>query len=664
MNLILFVIFLFLILSACTYLANGLVDYLLKSFLFAVAFVIPSGYLLANFNVINSSYSFLGLLVFLASVFRVLVHFFGPNVRLSVKTRLVLLWQNFQAFWNQSQKLTKLTLLILLTTLLVVTGINVLVFCITFPNEWDSMTSHLVKCAYYIQNGNMARLQDTTWAIDFYPNSLPTLQIAGYHVLGEKGFKLIHYSSYWVYVLSMTGITGIIFKSTRAKFFVFIITALLPSALVQAVTTETDIVQSAYLGLVVYFLLLIKTNFSKTKLYYFVLAMCLWISHKVTFILIGPAFFVVFAFVVWIQWKKWKSFLPAIGLFIVGLLIYVLPNGYYANVKEVGKFSLGALSAPPEVMKWHGIENYSGDDKFRNFKLNGLRYASDFLHLDGIRNTSFGAEVNAAFRILPNMIFSKFDLERDEFWVVNPFRLMGDSGFDYYRERPFWSVTGFLLIPFALILLLRNRKKQRQLGLILVLISAFIVHFLSLCYSAPYDPIKGRYFLNASIWLLPLLGIIDFRRKTTLILLPISIFIGWSSINALTHRRLYPLQGENSIFKLNRIEQITCTRPEFTDAYLKFDEIVPKNAVVALGTQQEREDYVYPLWGAEFKRKLIPIHPFRSEVKPIPEEAAYLFYAEGVIPYQDGDIQLGQGNKTNDTPLPESTFFLRKLKTN
>ena len=88
---------------------------------------------------------------------------------------------------------------------------------------------------------------------------------------------------------------------------------------------------------------------------------------------------------------------------------------------------------------------------------------------------------------------------------------------------------------------------------------------------------------------------------------------------------------------------------------------MPKDAIVALGTQQEHEDFEYPLWGKDFKRKLIPIHPFRSAVKPIPAEAQYLFYSKGVIPFQEGDIQLGGGNKTHDSVVEESEFYLRKL---
>lgn len=59
---------------------------------------------------------------------------------------------------------------------------------------------------------------------------------------------------------------------------------------------------------------------------------------------------------------------------------------------------------------------------------------------------------------------------------------------------------------------------------------------------------------------------------------------------------------------------------------LLFGFFVPADAIVALGTQQEHEDFEYPLWGRGFTRKLIPIHPFRKPVKPIPEEAQYLFY--------------------------------------
>ena len=108
------------------------------------------------------------------------------------------------------------------------------------------------------------------------------------------------------------------------------------------------------------------------------------------------------------------------------------------------------------------------------------------------------------------------------------------------------------------------------------------------------------------------------------------------------------------------MEMMTLTRPNIYEAYKKFDEIVPKNATVALGTT--REDFEYPLWGENFSRKLFPIHPFGAAVKPIPAEAEFLFYSKGVLPFQTGDIQLNREDKNADTPVLENIFYLRKLK--
>jgi hypothetical protein len=167
--------------------------------------------------------------------------------------------------------------------------------------------------------------------------------------------------------------------------------------------------------------------------------------------------------------------------------------------------------------------------------------------------------------------------------------------------------------------------------------------------------------MNTAIWAFPIMAMFFDSLKNYLkpiILLVVSA----AGIFIISHRALYPFQGEDSIFKIDRIHQMTVTRPEFREAYYKFEELVPKDAIVAMGTQQEHEDYIYPLWGEGFNRTLIPIHPFRSEVKPIPPQAEYLFYSEGVIEKEEGDVFLGGGDKTNDTPVPESYYYLRKLK--
>lgn len=626
-----------------------------------VSCIIPTGFLISEFNLIGQAWAWgIGINI-LAFIEGFLFRKISNNQAFNLLESLNFIPKRIKDFWQRQNIFSKVTFGILGLGVFITGIINLLISFITYPNEWDSMTGHLVKCALYLQNGNMNRLQGTTWTIDFYPNSLPTLQMFFYHLLGEKGFKFIHYISYWLYVISIYGITKKISTSAQSRVWVLLISALIPTALIQATTTETDIVLTAYLGCVAYFMFAFQESRSTLNIVLLALMAGVFIGHKVTFLLISPAIFVVVVYTVLSKkefYQKLKFFIPT---FIVGILIFVLPTGYIANVKEVGKFSLGSLSAPPIVMKWHGIEDYSTKDKIKNLALNTARYSSDFLNFDGIRGTDAGKKLNDAFRIVPNKVFSILPIEGEKFTVVAGFYF--DPPLRFYLERPYWGIISFgLLLPIIILLLFRKGENKTPY---LILLSAAVLHFLSLCLSAPYDPIKARYFLNMTIWALPLLAYVKpykFSKTWKVWSIFTAIIITISGICTIVLTRLHPFFGEKTIFNTSRMEQLTVARPDIFEAYQKFDEIVPKDAIVALGTQQEHEDFEYPLWGKEFKRKLIPIHPFRSTVKPFPSEAQYLFYSKGVIPYQEGDIALGSGNKVSDTAVEESQFYLRKLK--
>lgn len=666
----LFLIFLWQIHRNTSYISESLNDYLIKFFVGLVSCIIPTGFLLSEFNQISHAVSW-GIGV---NVLAFLFHFFftkiSENHQYLLTNSLKKLPKSLSDIWQNQSFLGKTVFGILGLGLLIVSILNLIIFFLTYPNEWDSMTGHLVKCALYLQNGNMNRLQGTTWTIDFYPNSLPTLQMFGFHLFGEQGFKVIHYLSYWVFALSSFGIAFKISKNYSKSLFVFLLSALLPTALVQATTTETDIVLTAYLSCLTYFLFSFKEAPSKLNISLIAIMSGIWIGHKVTFLLIAPAAMVVALHTVLLNKTFYKHIRLFIITFVLSISIYALPTGYIGNVKEVGKFSLGSLSAPPIVMQWHGVEHYSTKDKIRNLALNIGRYSSDFLNFDGIRGSDWGREINSKFRYLPNKFFRNFNLEGTRFTVVSYFSF--EHPFRLYKERPYWGIISFgIIIPIVLVLLWKFIFKRKQNSSaqksLMVLIIAAVLHFLSLSYSAPYDPIKARYFLNMAVWCMPLLTIFFTESKSKIFStysIATSLIISLSAICTILTIRFHPIFETKNIFNINRLEQLTIARPDIYEAYKKFDEIVPKDAIVALGTQQEHEDFEYPLWGEDFKRKLIPIHPFRSAVKPIPDEAQYLFYSKGVIPFQEGDIELGGGNKTHDSVVQESEFYLRKLTPN
>lgn len=665
MQLFFSLIYIFLFLNFCfnihtvtSKIAHSLSDYLIKYFLIFVATIIPTGFFLSEMNWINQRFWWIIVSITITYTIQILFIFRKIEDKFNLKKSL-LESLNFLPKWFKSLNLfQKIAFGILFLSLFITTIINLAFLFLTVPNEWDSMTGHLVKCATYLQNGNMNRINGTTWTIDYYPNSLPTLQIFFYHLLGEKGFRAIHFLSYWVSILALYGIAKQLYKNNTIAILIGLLMALLPTALVQATNTETDLVMTAYLGIIAYFIFqILSSENNQLPIFLMTLTACIALGHKITFILILPALFVLVLFT--IIKKIWNHKLLIISTLAIGICVFVLPTGYIGNIKEEGKLS--AISGPAEVMAWHGNTQFTNRQVVEFGTLNVGRYLMDFFNLDGIRNLPKGEKINDAMRFLPKKISRKINLERPEYTVVGKFDL--DPDYPFHRERPYWGIISFLMF-FPSIFFIFKLKKSTSKKIFLGLLAATIVHFICLSYTAPYDPIKARYFMNMAVWALPLIGLLFLDNQRSKYLAFCSIFIALAAFGTILYRILLPIcSAEKSIFSMNRMEQLTISRPEIYEAYKKFDEIVPKNAIVALGTQQEHEDFEYPLWGEGLTRKLIPIHPFRKAVKPIPAEAEYLFYSKGVIPYKEGDILL---NKTADDGsvkvLSSSVFYLRKLK--
>jgi hypothetical protein len=651
-----FLLFLVILHRSTAGIAEGIIDYSLKFFVLMLACIIPTGFALSTINALNVSWAWF----FLINIFAGLI-----LLQTSHKTFTPFDFKKFSwiGWMQQLNLIEKITFSILALAVIITAIANLIIIFNTYPSEWDSMTGHLVKCAFYLQNGNFNRLGGTTWTIDFYPNSLPSIQLFFYHLFGsEAGFKVIHYIAYWVFGLAMFGIARQLSTSTSAAVFVGLVSLLLPTALVQATTTETDLILTAYLATLFYFILRFqKTQNQRTIVIFIALSAAIWMSHKVTFILITPSVFVVAFYFLLIKKAFWKHWVLFFGSLIVFLAIYVLPTGYLGNIKETGK--IGGISAPEEVMRWHSNLNYTGKEVAKFGTMNVARYGLDFFNLDGLRNFPFGEKLNDLMRILPEKIARKINLERMDYWVVAPFKL--DPTVPFHIERPYWGIVSFLMVLPAIFIVLFVRKfRQKDLFFLLI---AGILHCLSLCYTAPYDPIKGRYFMNTTVWFLPFMLVFFNGKKKSIFLLFCSIIIILQAFGTVFKRNLYPLFSSEvhpkSIFQMSRLEQqVSVSRPDIYVAYAKFDSLVPQNAVVALASTNE--DFEYPLFGEKLGRKLIPIHPFKAKLKPIPANADFVFITAGVMPIQKGDILLNEVDFDikNINPVEANKYYLRKLK--
>ncbi|PQA60081.1 ArnT family glycosyltransferase [Siphonobacter curvatus] len=591
-----------------------------------------------------------------------------------------LLGSTLQKTWTWYKELSlylKVVFGLMIVTLATVSFISLLLVLFTVPNEWDSMTGHLVRVMYFIQRGTMAPFYGTNWNIDTYPRSVCGIQIYSYLITGkiENAFKLINYLSYWISVLAAYGIAQSISRNTTASVFSALAMGLLPNVLLQSTTTDTDIVLMGYVSCLVYFLFAYHQTHRRRYLYLAGLIFGIGLGHKITLVLQFPSLFMVALYVFVFGVPNVKYSLGQLKHFftsaVIGVLLFTLPTGYLSNLQRYNH-PIG----PPTATRHQSVERAGGifsPNLYEQGTRNFLRYGFDFMNLDGLTNLPGVIEgpnqwFKAPFVWLEGKVHARLREETD--FTIRPFSYNRD--YIFMNGLPYWGIMGFALLWPLVFLVLFGVIRSKPL---LFLAGAALLHAAALSYSAPYDPFKGRYFISTSIYVIPFLTVLFTKRHSLLgsreltlksyILFIVALACASAFFAVLWNERCLPVahNGHPSAFDEGRIERMSYAREDITPAYKNFDRIVPEHATVALA--DINDDYEYPLFGKDLTRKLIPINPFERGLQPIPKEAEYLFFAASVIKPQPGDIRLGTDTTAATRAkmiVPAEDYWLRRLK--
>lgn len=665
---------------------RSLTEWWLTTFLLGAGSVILTGFILSALYLTANAPVWAGSVFITATLLGAGLRYLAPDREsFSVLPLVRERWQTGRVWFAELSGYQRFLFAILFITLLIIAVTNVLLVLFTVPNEWDSMTGHLNRVMQYIQRGTMRHFGGTNWNIDTYPKSVCTLQIYSFLMTGrfENGFKFIHHLSYWTTIVAVFGIVqrlGSGYENQRrlsASFFCALAYALLPDFLMQAITTETDIVLTAYLSVLLYMLFSYRASAPRTDnryLYLAGMAFGIAFGHKITFALLLPSVFVIMLYTVFLSsaWsitfsRTWRL-AAAIG---VGVCLWTLPTGYLKNMEVFGH-PIG----PPTALKHQSVERAGSlSNLLEQGSRNLVRYGYDHINLDGIRNLAIGAELNHAMRqplvVLEDKLHMRLDEETS--FSIQPFAF--DRKFVFYNANPYWGVVGFgLIFPLVFLVLIGYVRSTPHVYLGV----ALLLHFAALAYSAPYDPFKGRYFIETGLFGITFLALLFLQPQTTVLVRQRTIWKGYVGLVTLLgclsailciylNTRALPFAWTApdgklfpSAFQSDRIRQMTIGRPDTYIPYKRFDELVPAHATVALATIND--DYEYPLYGPELSRRLIPINPFEQGLKPIPKRANYLFFDKSVIQPQPGDIRLGTDTTLRAAMIvPGEDYYLRKL---
>jgi hypothetical protein len=563
-------------------------------------------------------------------------------------------WGEVRALFLDAQPFTKWVLATAGGTVLVAGVVNLGLVLFTAPHNWDSLAYHLARMAYYLQHGSM-EWYDADYMHQVVQPRNTTPMVAYMFLAGgrsENATQLVQYLSYWVAMCSVGGMAKLAGLRPLQASFAALVFGLLPICLMQATTAQNDMFIAACAGVAAYEVFAFMRNGGIRHLLLSGVATGLGAGTKASFFLAVPLLFALGMYAIACSEAIPSRRLASLGVYLTGLavagLVFVLPAGYVENARVFGH-----PMGPKAWRERHSVEAMSLGEIVKAGSKNVLRYSTDFLSFDGMPQTR-------------TVMVSQYLLRRSAERMLTAARIRLDTPEGcaepfVWRKEPvasedvsYWGILGFGLVwPAVLMGLMRKGMgvSVRILGLC-ALSCVILMGYVG----GLYDQWRGRHLMLAAVFAVPVTGFcLQATNRLWRVCLATVVALGcFSALGAVVWRynsALVPFpyynpalgpQPTRSVFALDRVGQLTRAHTPFDSPFRRYEEIVPRDAVVAVhGRAGGYPEFV--LFGDGLTRKLIPIRSAMTGTKPVPKEAEYLVYWDDYPLAETNDVVLGEG---------------------
>lgn len=443
------------------------------------------------------------------------------------------------------------------------------------PNNWDSMTYHMARVMHWIQNSSVA----------YYPTHIPrqlySAPWAEYAILHlqllSDGDRFANLVQWFALVGSAIGVSLIVVEfggDSRKQHFAALFATTIPMAVLQASSTQNDLVASFWLVCFCYFGIILSRDLNN-----FIAA--------ATAISLGLAFLC-----------KATTYIFALP-FVVLILIEVIRN----HGRKCWKYIFMIVTIIICLNAGHFWRNYSlwgnplstGSDKVRNEQISLKVMTSNFCRnfvthtwtpLPEINLLQYRGVLALHSLIGQNVNDPETSVNATEF---TPGRLSRHEDF---------AGNGLHLILACLAIIILAIRRQHGLNLLTKYTVALVSSALLYCILLKWQPWGTRLQLPFFILAAPLsvtVLVSNSRKSVNYILAALLIFCAgpWLIKNASR-----PLAGEWTIFSMNREQQYFVNNPQLMTYYFMAADNISKNPAcreIALKSDT-CDSYEYPLW--------------------------------------------------------------------
>ncbi|MFC2064212.1 glycosyltransferase family 39 protein [Chloroflexota bacterium] len=480
------------------------------------------------------------------------------------------------------------------------------------PNNNDSISTHMSRVGYWLQQGSFDPWDTQKNKQLFYPVNAQVQMLWSILFSGSDHYVgLVQWKALLASMASVFGITRLL-KATRPQAaFAALLLPTLPAILMQSTTTQNNIVTGALFAIMFYFFFLAVNEKSKLLFAVAGAALGIGLATNLTMLFLLPGFGAAIL-LVWLIYKQVS----------------------FRNLLVMGGGTITAFLLIGSVIFFSNIRIYNnplGPTSEFGQATQGLESPADYILLNSLRLMYQAVDPMGLPKKYEDLgVQIKADLARPVFTALNipiesskglmeghTFKL--DTRYYLQEDLAWYGPVGFLILfPAMLVGLLWGIKKKESIAISIILVSLGFLLCDALLRPG-WDAYQGRYFIPVVILATPLIAlwlIPGWRRwffGLSIIALSMVVMYRTTFTNPAKPLRemtyLYPPNPElRVIWEVDRIERISFQSGNSRLVCLMVDQEVPDDAVLGIATQLSyyRE---YCLFGENFSRKLVPIWP-------------------------------------------------------
>ena len=391
------------------------------------------------------------------------------------------------------------------------------------PNNWDSMAYHLPRIQHWIQNGNVYPYP-TNITRQIATSPLSEYIILNFQVLASTDAfsNLVQYFA----LINIIFLTSLILKNYKVNFkgqiFAILAICSLPMVLFQSTTTQTDLLASFYFLCLIYYLIKLNDDVSKTKTNIILIAISFSLGMLTKYTVAVFAFpIIIYQLIIFLKEKKYNEIKLSViylALFLFFILVPFLTRNYYF---------LGTLTGDNifDASMSNAVFN------FKNMASNSIKHIIDFI---SIPVNSY----NEILLLISNKLHTLIGVSVDE-----PGNNWSGSKFvvnNYLNEDTAGSLLHFLFIFLSFTFIYNSINKKKYFFIILY----FLISFLLFSFVFRYSPWNNRLFLPLQLLLIIFSSyLFHTHTKNKNILFILNVFMLFLAIFPVYFNRAKPIIG-------------------------------------------------------------------------------------------------------------------------